>query len=162
VLTFVNARTLLIAGSPLQAGDNLVFVPRTAGAPLPSPGAIVLFRNAPFRIDGGMRGGHRRVVQAIDGEWADRVIAGPGSIVRLESGKLTVDGNPSAYLPLNPDKLPATLDISVPPESVCILPTTNSFLEVDAIGGQCIIPRSHLVGRVLVRNSPFWRFWWMQ
>ena len=48
VLTFVNARTLLIAGSPLQAGDNLVFVPRTAGAPLPSPGASCCFATRRF------------------------------------------------------------------------------------------------------------------
>jgi hypothetical protein len=161
----VSSRRLLETGSPFAAGDVVLFRPGAYQTTIAEPGEIVLYRNAPFRttVDGYFG---RTVLAQINGEWVDRVLAGPQSVVRWKDGELTVNGKPSPLRPLNPDRVPSRLEISVPPGACCVFPTTNPYLAqpqaADAFRSQCIVTRSQLSGKVLVRNYPFWRWWWVR
>ncbi len=162
---FVSSRQLIQTTEPFTSGDVVLFRPRAYTTTLPQPGDVVLYRNTPFNAAAPRRS-YRRAYNRIEGEWVDRVVAGPGSTVRWQDGTLLVNGEPSPFLPLNPQNLPSLLEIEVPYDACCILPTTNPYLaearSAEEFRSSCIVPRSHLVGKVIVRNYPIWRWWWVR
>jgi len=162
---YVSSRRLLETAEPFAPGDVVVFRPNAYATTLPQPGDVVLYSGAPFSIQ-APTGNRRQTVYRIAGEWVDRVVAGPDSTVRWENGVLSVNGQPSPFLPLNVQNLPSPLEIQVPHDACCILPTTNPYLSdgqgTGAIESRSLVRRSQLAGKVVVRNYPIWRWWWVR
>ena len=73
-------------------------------------------------------------------------------------GKLLVDGQPSPWLPLNPQQLPDGLDITVPENCYLIFPSTDPHCLRTVWQIASIVPRGQIWGRVYWRNQPLWRF----
>ena len=163
---FVDSRQLLQTSAPFVPGDVVLYNPRAFVGSSPQPGDVVLYRNAEFTAATPERvRGDRRTVTRVRGEWVDRVVAGPNSTVRWDGEKIWVNGEPSSVQPLNPKMLPASLEIQIPAGACCILPTTNPYLAqttLTAGESNCIVHDSHIVGRVFLRNYPFWRWWWVK
>lgn len=162
---FISSRQLLQTTEPFVSGDVVLFSPRAYDTALPAPGDIVLYRNRSFRT-AVQDYAFRDAINRIEGEWVDRVVAGPNSTVKWEKGKLFVNGKSSPFLPLNPANLPPSLEIIVPSNACCVLPTTNPYFResnsAEVFQSNCIVPRSLLVGKVIVRNYPVWRWWWVR
>jgi hypothetical protein len=163
-LGIITARQLLETGEPLEPGDVVLFMPGAYNTRLPQPGEVVLYSNTPFRTTDPRAPGGRARQLSIRGEWVDRVVAGPGSTVKWIDGKLWVDGQESIYLPLNPNRISGPFEFTVPTDACCVFPTTNPY--ANAVGGtgystSAIVHQSQLVGRVVVRNYPFWRWWFL-
>ncbi|HTU25749.1 MAG TPA: hypothetical protein VMF30_10145 [Pirellulales bacterium] len=143
-----------MAAAPFAPGDVLVFRPTPAASAV-HPGEVVLFRGQTWTGNAQVLGWH--VLRRINGEWVDRVIAGPGSHVLWEKGELWVDGRPSDLRPLNPARMPERLEMDVPPGSLAIFPTTDPNYLPDAVTSA--IARGRIIGRAIMRNYPPWRFW---
>ncbi len=167
VSQFALARQIVRGASPFIAGDVVLVNQRAFASRPPQPGDVVLYR-VPFRPEGFRMpsAGRQPAFLRIDGERIDRVIAGPGSTVRWDSGRLSVNGQPTGILPLNPDRLPPSLTISVSDDHYAILLTTDGML--DATGPWpvwqfvCSVPADHIVGRAFLRNYPLSRWWWIR
>ncbi len=162
---YVSSRRLIETAEPFASGDVVIFRPGAYATMLPQTGDVVLYRSTPFNAEAPRRA-WRQAVYRIGGEWVDRVIAGPDSTVRFEDGILLVNGEPSPFMPLNPQNLPSLLLVQVPRDACCILPTTNPYLpgtqDGDTFASRCIVPRSQIVGKVILRNYPVWRWWWVR
>jgi hypothetical protein len=142
------------AAPPFEAGD-VVLVSRMAyNRSPPEPGDVVLYQLAPQDI-----GGDGHVVYRIMGERIDRVIARAGQKVTCSQGKLLVDGEPSAWLPLSPQPLPEGFDITVPKDYYLIIPSADALPRPMAVWrAMCIVPRGQIGGRVYWQSQPLWRF----
>lgn len=162
ILSVVDARQWLIDVPPLQSGDVVLFRPTSNAKTLHAPGEVVLYRTTELSIG---QGSHR-VLQRPVGEGLDRIIAGGGSLVRWREGKLTIDGQPSELRPLNPERMPEEFEIKIPSGCVCIFPTTDDMLAAaDSLEiwlQQSVVRQDAIVGRAVMRNYPFWRFWWIR
>ena len=66
-----------------------------------------------------------RLIYRLQGDRVDRILAQAGQKVTCSQGKLLVDGQPSPWLPLDPQQLPDGLDITVPENCYLILPSTD-------------------------------------
>lgn len=126
----------------------------------PAPGSVVLYaipeqRTAAafFRIRGYI---------VLAGERVDRILAGPQDKVRWADGRLTVNGEPSALLPLNPRSIPGPLTFSVPAGHYLILPSTTPQLrnvrDAPVLQGTSLVPAANIEGRAYVRSHPLSRF----
>ena len=158
VAGFVSSRRLIQTATPFAPGDVVVFRPNAYATALPRPGDVVLYRNQALNVRG--MAGRRNARMRIEGEWVDRVIAGPNSRVVWQNGKLTVNGKPSQIQPLNGAFLPARIELVVPGDACCILPTTNPYLMGSFSEADCVVYQTQLVGQAVARNYPFWRWWW--
>jgi type IV secretory pathway protease TraF len=162
VFTRIDARQWMIDEPPLAAGDVVLFRPRARLRSLPQPGDIVVYPRAGYAIQ---QGGHR-VLMRPAGEGMDRVIAGPESIVRWRHGKLSVNGEPTALRPLNVDRMPGEFELLVPSGHVCIFPSTDTLLStsgsLEQWTQQSLVPQDAILGTAVMRNYPFWRFWWIR
>ena len=97
LLNLVATRQWNEIGEPFASGDVVLINTRAYAQNDPKPGDVVLYRGGQIRYAGQQRG-HNAIFQ-IDGQWVDRIIAGPGSKVRWEDGQLWVDGQPSDLRP---------------------------------------------------------------
>lgn len=163
---FLASRQLLKTSPPFVQGDVILYNPRAFIGTSPQAGDVVLYRNTEFRLptaDGTPNG--RRVQTRVRGEWIDRVIAGPKSHVRWDGKQVWINGALSSVQPLGPNVLTTSFEVEVPSGACCIFPTTNPYLaqaSESAWQSHCIVPNSQIVGKVLLRNYPFWRWWWFQ
>jgi hypothetical protein len=153
-----TVRRFLLPSRTFATGDTILFRTLTGRGGDPRPGQVVLFdlgiRQAP-----DPSGVHRILRGA--GECIDRIVAGPGSTVLLSKGKLYVDGRPAQFLPLNPSSLPAELRLEVPPDCVCILPSTDTMVPAAMAWQQYSFVRpERILGRAVVRNYPLSRWSW--
>jgi hypothetical protein len=159
ITQWVDARQWIADAPPLQEGDVLLFRPSSSA---PKPGDVVLY----FSDGLNHQDNQHRVLQRPVSEQVDRVIAVAGSRVRWSQGTLTVDGQPAPYRPLNPDRLPLKLELRVPDGCLCIFPTTDEFSADFTMAGiweqRSIVQEGAVLGRVLVRNYPWYRFWWVR
>ena len=139
---------------PFEAGDVVLVNHLAYNRSQPEPGDVVLYQVAPQDI-----GGTGHVIYRIEGERVDRVIARGGQKVTCGQGKLLVDGEPSPWLPLNPQQLPDRLEITVPENCYLIIPSADPFPRSLPIWQTVsIVPRGKIWGRVYWRNQPLWRF----
>jgi len=152
----IDSRQWIEAGEPFAPGDVVLFRPGAYAGAAPQPGNLVLYRAPDLRRPANPIAGHA-AAYLFRGQWIDRVIAGPGSRVRWESGKLWVNDEPSELRPLNPARMPDRLEFTVPAGCYCIFPTTDPF--VAPADGNCAVPQGLILGRAVVRNYPPWRIW---
>ncbi len=141
---------------PFRAGEVLVANRQAYLSSAPQPGDIVtyLMPEAEIAIPGA-----RYVVR---GERVDRVLAGPNQKIVWNDGKLTIDGNPSLWLPLNPENMPEKLELFVPNGYYLIFPSTE-LMDAQRRGRVfsfnvpwekwSLVPRHNIHGRV------YWRSW---
>jgi hypothetical protein len=96
-------------------------------------------------------------IYRLQGDRVDRILAHAGDKVNCGQGQLSVNGQPSPWLPLNPRQLPDGLEITVPENCFLIFPSTD-MLPRGAWQIASLVPREQIGGRVYWRNQPLWRF----
>jgi hypothetical protein len=162
-LQLVGTRQWQADAPPFAAGDVILYSRRAYNTSGPAPGDVVLFRDESRRPVAA--NGHARVYQGA-GDWVDRVLAVPGSTVSCRNGELLVDGRPSAWRPLNANVLPDQPELRVPEGMYYIVPSTNAaalpFIGSPQWRDACLHPRNEIIGKVLVRHYPIWRWWWLR
>jgi hypothetical protein len=161
---FVDARVINYDAAPFADGDVVLVNQWAYLRSAPEPGDIVLYNTAQVNLQ--LEGGQHGYIRVVEGQGIDRIIAGPGSLVQWQNGKLLVDGQPSPFSPLSPERLPARVRSKVPEDHYLILPSTvnvrnNTNVQIPASVWQAVsaVPRSQILGRVYVRTHPLTRFW---
>jgi signal peptidase I len=145
-----------LAAPPFEAGDVVLVNPSAYRRSDPRPGDVVHYRLPAQDVRALGPGPYPRMYR-LQGDRVDRILARAGDKVTCDRGKLLVNGQPSPWLPLNPQRLPAKLDITVPENGYLIFPSTDVLLfEVGQIAS--IVSREQIRGRVYWRNQPLWRF----
>ncbi|MGH9599285.1 MAG: S26 family signal peptidase [Terracidiphilus sp.] len=144
---------------PFARGDVVLLSPAVYALRQPAPGDVVLYELPSGRVAGRYMG--RAANYALRGERIDRIVAGPGQHVRIEAGKLLVDGKPSSDMPLNIARMPGGLDVQVPPAFYLILPTTalREGMSLEGLDWQQVglVPTRQILGRVYLRHWPWHR-----
>jgi len=155
----ISVRQFLADAEPFSSGDVVLYRPRAYLNSGPQIGDVVIYRNRPYRT-GGVNG-----LYVYDGEWVNRIVAAGGSHVVWKNSQLTVDGQPAEHLPLNASRLPAAMEVLVPADCFCILPTTipnpGAPLDKQSSEALSIVDRTSILGKVIVRNYPPHRWWWL-
>ncbi|HEX4144636.1 MAG TPA: hypothetical protein VHY91_14110 [Pirellulales bacterium] len=151
----VDSRQWIEVGQPFAARDVVLFRPGAYADRAPQPGDVVVY-SSQGRAQPTTILGWRAAVQ-INGDWVDRVIAGPGSHVVWESGQLWVDDQLSDLRPLNPERMPQRLELTVPEQSFAIFPTTHPYFSPAA--ETSVVNRGRILGLAIARNYPPWRIW---
>src|SRR5258708_1290198 len=153
-------RVLAADSPPFQAGDVVLYAPRTAGMISTRPGQIVVYRLPNLVLS------QSHTQYWIGGERIDRVLAGPGQHVVWRDRRLEVDGRPSAFLPVDPAQAPAQLDITAPPGHFVILPSTVHVDITKAnpteLNQMSLIPASEILGKVYWQQQPLSRIGWVR
>jgi hypothetical protein len=162
IFTAIDARQWMIDEPPFAVGDVVLFRPLASLRSLPRPGEVVVYTRQGYSIQRE----YHRILQRPAGQGMDRVIAGPESIVRWRHGELTVNGKPAELQAINADRMPGDFELKVPSGYVCIFPSTDTLLStsgsLEQWTQQSLVPQDAILGRAVVRNYPFWRFWWIQ
>ena len=144
--------SVLIVAEPFAQGD-VVLVNHWA---TPRIGDVVLYDLVEYTL---ARGTHQTFVHA--GQRFDRIIAAAGDTVKYDGHKLLVNGVSPRRMPLNPAHLPTCkFELTVPPDTFCIVPTTSPNVTDDAGLWEhlALVPTRNIIGRVYLRNQPFSRF----
>lgn len=146
-----------VSRAPLESGEVLI-VNRTAFQSVaPQIGDLVVYDLPEFRAAGiSPQGGN--AIYFLRGEQIDRILAEPHQTVNWDGVTLTVDGVKSHSMPLNPDRMPIKLDLTVPADHYLIFPSTEVFNfglgnDPSRISHLVMIPKWDIVGRV------YWRSW---
>jgi hypothetical protein len=164
-LQFALPRRIVQPVGPFARGDVVLVNSCIYRWRQPAPGDVVLYDVVPFRIAGRTVGGQNAVL-AVAGERIDRILAGPGQILEIKEGRLTVDSHALEHSALNPAALPATLKVEVPENAYLIVPTTSAMdrfnLQPSDWHAVSVVPAEQVIGKVWVRHHPFWRFWWIR
>lgn len=146
--------------APFSRGDVVLVSPGVFSLRQPRPGDVVLYQIPGGRVAGRFFG--RAAAYALQGERIDRILAGPMQHVRIDAGKLLVDGKPSSDLPLDTTRMPGAFEIDVPAGSYLILPTTalREGMNLYGLNWQqaSLVPANQILGRVYVRHWPWIRF----
>jgi signal peptidase I len=141
---------------PFEAGDVVLVNPSAYWRSDPQPGDVVHYRMP--AVNARMPGaGHYPAIYRLQGDRVDRILAKAGEKVTSNQGKLLVNGQPSPWLPLNPQQLPDGLEVTVAEDCYLIFPSTDP-IAATAWQAACIVPRSQIWGHVYWRNQPLWRF----
>jgi signal peptidase I len=153
---FAAPDRFVMAAFPFRAGD-VVLVNRSAyWWSEPQLGDVVSFDLRPQTIVPEFT---RGTVYRSEGRRIDRVIARAGQRVAVSEGKLLVDGQLSAWLPLNPQRLPEGWDFVVPEGCCAICPSGDPIpYPSEVLQAVSIVSREHIRGRVYWRHQPLWRF----
>jgi hypothetical protein len=160
VSSVIDARQWLRDAPPLATDDVVLFRPQASLGSLPQPGEVVVYIREGYSIPQG----YHRVLQRLTGDVGmDRIIAGSASVVRWRSGELTVNGETTEWRPINMTHMPGDFELHVPLGSVCIFPSTDAPLSrsgsLEQWLQQSLVRHEAILGRAVVRNYPFWRFW---
>lgn len=146
---------------PFSIGDVVLTSPAMYSTfRAPRPGDVVLYETPRTRMQG--RYGNWAANIDIQGQRIDRILAAGGQHIHIEDGKLSIDGHPSPYLPLNPARMPPHFDANVPPGYFLILPTTalTERFDLRALdwGHASLVRADQILSRVYVRHWPWLRF----
>ncbi len=165
VTRFVAPRQMVRDAPPFAAGDAVLCNPSAYRWSEPAPGDVVLFRVLPQQVQTRTPQGNNAVYR-VDGEFIDRVLAGPGQSVKWEGGALWVDGQPSPWLPLNPAGAAVSLQCAVPERFYLVLPSAQPpnapRYPAEVWARMSLVPRESLLGRVFLRHQPLARWWWIR
>jgi signal peptidase I len=144
---------------PIAPGDVFLINRSAYYFSAPQPGDVVLYNSGGMRA--AMPTGHGQIYVPA-GERIDRVLAGPGSDVRWEYGKLFVNGVESSFRPLNPRAAPAVVVVQVPAGHYFILSTTLPYLDrrlpEDYWTTLGVVSARDIEGKVYLRTQPFSRW----
>jgi hypothetical protein len=163
----VVPQRIVVSAPPLEAGDVLWYSPSAYGRSPPEAGDVVLYLIPPVSLSGRTPQGNNAVYR-IEGLRIDRVVAGPGQQVEWTAEGLDVDGRPSLWRPLNPNRVPAGTKITVPAGQVCIVPSTTEVpgwvrgAAQRNIAQLSLVPVRSVRGKVYFRSQPFWRIGWLR
>lgn len=159
-----SPQTVAFNAEPLKMNDVLLHNRWAYLRSSPQVGDVVLYRNEHYPLIS--RPGLMHTVFRFQGNHIDRIVAGPGDRVVLKQGQLAVNGIPATRLPLNPDRLPETLEVTVPRQSYAIFPTASprpdTALTIQQWQTLCIIPITSIEGTVYLRHQPLSRWWWIR
>ena len=165
VTRLVVPRQMVRDAPPFAAGDAVLYNPSAYRWSEPAPGDVVLYRVVPQQVQTRTPQGNNAVYR-VDGEYIDRVLAGPGQSVKWEKGALSLDGQPSPRLPLNPAGVAVTLQCTVPQGYYLVLPSaqppTTPRYPAEVWVQMSLVPRENLLGRVFLRHQPLARWWWVR
>jgi hypothetical protein len=149
---YVSPSVIQRERAPFRAGEVLIANRRAYRSSSPQVGDVVTYEmsDATVRIPGAM--------YVVRGERIDRILAGPNQSIVWDEGKLTVDGNPSTWMPLNPKNMPDRFEMTVPSGQFLIFPSTEVM---DARGRTFTIPWKQWssVPRENIRGRIYWRSW---
>jgi signal peptidase I len=133
---------------PFAQGDVVVYNRSAyAGSP-PEVGDVVLYDIARVQIGNYL----------IQGARIDRILAGPGQTVVFRNAQPIVDGVPSAWRPLNANRVPAFGETRVPDGSYFILPSTDPILPVEQMTPAAVVPARAIRGEVVWLHRPLGRW----
>jgi signal peptidase I len=150
-IRFVNT------ASPFAAGDVVLVNVSAYRGRAPSPGDVVMYNLSEQDVRTPRRGGNPTVYRMAGGR-IDRVIAQGGQKVTFHSGELLVDGKPSIWQPLNPQRIPDGFEVAVPKGHYLLFPSTDPMSYPLAVWQSAsVIPQAEITGRVYLRNYPLWR-----
>ena len=98
----------------------------------------------------------------LQGPRIDRMLAGPGQVIVWDGERLTVDGQASPVLPLNPKGAKQRLSFTVPTGSYFILPSTDLANERFQVTEEnwktwSTVRIGQIEGRVIWRSWPWTR-----
>lgn len=153
--------TVQVNAGTIEQGDVLLENQMAYGRRVPKPGDVVLYFSREYRHS--TPGSHVQYMME-EGERIDRVLAGPGSDVRWEDGKLYVDGAESTLKPLNPDRAPAELTVQVPPGYYLIFPTSvpqqirPREWPKEYLREICLVSVEEIRGKIYFRTQPLLRW----
>jgi signal peptidase I len=154
---FVVAIVIQQDRAPLMAGDVLLVRRAARGGSGPQVGSVVQYQIPEATVAGHLASGVAANFR-IEGARIDRVLAGPGQTIEWNGESLKVDGQPSPWLPLNPQGATQPLNLSIPGDSWLILPST------DFTTGQIVVtPETwrmwSLVRTEQIEGRVIWRSW---
>lgn len=139
---------------PFETGDVVLVNNRAYTHAQPELGDVVLYQLPPQNIANA-----DHAIYLAVGDRIDRVLAHAGQKVTSGQGRLLVDGQPSPWLPLNPQQVPDGLAVTVPDNCYLILPSVDPFPHpLPVWQTMSIVPRAQIEGRVYWRSQPLWRF----
>jgi type IV secretory pathway protease TraF len=160
---FAEPITITATSSPFAEGDVVLTNRWAYRGSSPQPGDVVL-----VQLPGIATGdGHHTAGLVIrEGQFIDRILAGPGSEVAIESGRLSINGDACSLEPLGKSKMPALLRFTLAANQYLILPSTlavvNERLATPAHWETLFkVPRERILGRVYLRHQPLSRWWWI-
>jgi len=145
-----------MAALPFLPGDVVLTNPSAYLRSNPRVGDVVHYQLPPGRFPFRTETNYPAVF-VLQGTRIDRILAEGGQKVVCQDGKLTIDGQPSRWLPLNAERLPEKFEMIVPENSYLIFPSTLAA-PAEALTVASIIPRGQILGRAYWRNQPLWRF----
>ncbi|MGO8751500.1 MAG: S26 family signal peptidase [Thermoguttaceae bacterium] len=151
-----SPQRLATSAPPFEEGDVVLVSLSAYRWSAPKLGDVVFYdlSQQDVQVPGG---GH--IIYRAGGGRIDRVIAHAGQRVTSAQGKLLVDGGPSPWLPLNPQRVPDGLSIAVPENCYAIFPTVDALAYPLAIWPTVsIVRREQIWGHVYFRYQPLWRF----
>lgn len=159
--SFVNPIVIQADRSPLRAGDVLLVNVAAYVRSAPRVGEVVQYQMADASTLGRTPAGIAAMF-VFRGPRLDRVLAGPGQVIVWDGERLTVDGQRSFVLPLNPMGARQRLSVTVPPDSYFILPSTDMADERFQATEEnwkrwSIVGKGRIEGRVIWRSWPLSR-----
>lgn len=147
---------LRLGVAPFQAGDIVVYNPSAYAHSAPVSGDVVLYDIPATRIPGN-RNGHA-AAYLVQGPRIDRILAGPGQKVAFRGSGLLVDGRSSPWLPLNPQQMPASGELTVAFNSYLIVPSTDpiapQWVSTDGMLRVGVVPAQAIRGRAQLLHRP--------
>jgi hypothetical protein len=146
------------ASPPFVAGDVVLVNPSVYRWRDPVPGDVVFYDPIPRTVLA--QGQNQQAANYLfGGSRVDRVIAVAGDNVTSADGQLLIGGQPSPWLPLNPQTVPNGLNITVPANCYAILPSGDPLsYPLPVWQAVSIVPRGQVWGRVYWHYQPLWRF----
>lgn len=149
---FVDAVVIQENRASLLAGDVLLLRRTT-----PKIGSVVQYQISEAVVNGRLETGYAANFR-IEGARIDRVLAGPGQVIDWDGKRLSVDGQPTTLLPLNPLGARLPFSHTVPADSWLILPST------DFMNGQFVVTPENWRMFSTVRTDQIdgqiiWRSW---
>ena len=167
VLTRIAAPVHYLYDAPPFESNDIVLINQWAYA-LTSPhrGDVVQFR--PLNLSRQPVGEQLMHVRYVLNEDAviDRILGVPGDHIVWENGMLSVNGEPTRWRSLLPERLPKRLEMTVTEKHYLVFPTA-SVGATNAQGGELfwkyasMIPEGAILGRAYLRVSPISRYWVM-
>jgi signal peptidase I len=149
---------------PFQAGDVIVYNPSAYRRATPQVGDVVIYDVPALRISG--RTAYGNAIYDIRGLHIDRVVATAGQKVDIRGPKVLVDGKPAASLPLNIERLPGQLSVTVPAGRCLIVPSGNPVIPQGTAQADwqhlSLVPATSVRGKVYLRNQPLRRWWFVR
>jgi len=121
-----GVQTIAVDAGPLRRGDSLLCSMVRNTTIQPHAGDVVLYHvpQVQYTVQGG---GGEGIMNQLNGNLFDRVLAVEGQTVAWEKGKLTIDGEPSLYQPFRA--------IAQPPDAAFVVPAGWCYI-VPSVGFQ--------------------------
>jgi hypothetical protein len=153
---YADPMVMQVAPYPFETGDVVLVNHAAFVRAAPKPGQVVLFEPDDFRVPDG---GHRYTLYT--GPRIDRVLAGPGDVVRWSHRRLTVNGRTSLLEPLNSAVVQSPFTVTVPADTYLILPSTTPYvgpaMKGTDLANMSLVPADRIKGTVYLLSHPLSR-----